>query len=648
MKLQRLIATALLASCVGSLAAQKHRYIAYVDPTRGNDPGEVQVIQASGVGVPQQPEAFKTVKRAIEEIRKKAPNVTNPGVVHIQPGVVSLGNSTEPLPIVMSSYIDVIGHSAQSVSIDGTGAAPYGRGSAGIFQPESPVARRNQQVLVDFSDIVTNDYSETLQGVTLRNGQTQVYMESERYGHVCVSNCVFDMLGKTNGPAFGALIVSVYDYQVPGYEPPVMKFINNTVIMGWAGDPNVAAKDTCRDGAVGFCQVNDPVLNHPTRSPDPFPNLRGMGKPMLVNNVFRTLPSQNSNASRAMLGIANEDTTIKQGGGHRPGESNAFDRDLVGSSTGPNGSLPRYYSDVFEIPLPGPPYPPEPLPRPWIDVNPSNQTGPSGVPSQDPGFVGEYVSRTYWSPNGVEKDLRDWRLLPDSRYIDQGVNPLIDGRLITVNETIYGNPGNVSEVFDWDGEGRGNVRIASKPRAPSTTGVVDLGYDEASNLISTRSRANHSVCHNQAAGRGTGYPSGIGSGTDKRLYIVPSVGSVHFFGDLWQVPQANNPWKTGSDYWWFPTQRKTPYPVLGLTALGYTDLYLDDTRMFDINTLGSTAINGYVPPGGNTVFNFAAVSVIDSGPPAPIPFDQYYSSIQAVFTPSGGSGVLTNTQCEIY
>jgi hypothetical protein len=611
----------------------------YVDPTHGVD-------HTSG---PSPSAPYRTINYAI--------GIANFGdIVHLHPGIYSAQTNGETLPVRMQAGVDVHSAGADKVVILGDGSSQWigpqhFPEAVGVFLPESPIGtdgRRDAtlEVLVDFSGAGAG---ERIEGVTFRGGDIQVYQEYETFGRSAVQNCVFDMLheapdpnadprwGPIAGPAFGLLSVAVYDWDAPQpiYHQGSMEFLNNTVMMAWQPHPGALATElvTCRNGAVGFCDVNDPATIYPMPIiGDTDNSLRSINDHLLVNNIFRTVTPQGTGATRALLGVDSTDTDVVVG--TQLEERNAFDRNLVGGTTGPGGSLPQYWSIVV---------PALQYPRPVIDVNPANVAIPGYPAGRDAGYVGEYITRTHgWAAGEGPNDryIRDWRLLPATPYKELGTSPV--GNIIRVgNGLTYTDPVGIMSVFDYDGEEHGNPRIASDPQAPSNGGEVDLGFDEASNLIMARSNANDSVAHDDfvqdlMTTRSTmqAYPDGVGRGQDLRDLVTPSAGNLLFYMSLSlpMIPTLYDPPYIQTVEW--PTLIQ---PVLLGGFTGYDSYYLANAS--GPLSIATTAVTNYLAPYDPNGLSFGSVAnVIEPSQ------GLYFISVQGLFTPTVGNAAYTNVQ----
>lgn len=610
------------------LASSALAQTVYVDPTFGSD--------LAGGGGAANP--FRTVTFAVA-------NMNMATTVHLHPGIYSPVTNGETFPVRLPAGVNLQSAGADKVVWIGDQSAPYAGPqhfpqAVGIFLPTSPAdgARdANQEVLLDLSFAQSG---AVVEGITFRGGNVQVYKEWETFGSVRIQNCVFDMLDQPDdpnhdprfrnvgGPMFGVLSVGTWDWHNAMYHNGEIEFIHNTVVMAWQPDPDDGDPVTALDGAVGFCDVNDPAsIYGPPIISDPDTTLRAINDHLIVNNIFRTVEPQTGSATRAMLGVDGADTFVFTG--TQLGDSNAFDANLVGGNTMPGGAVQWIFWSAVPAPLQ--------FPTPVIDVNTSAPGGRDGA------FVGEYISRTYWSdPNRGQNDrfVRDWRLLPASPYKELGTAPVAEGaqQIIRVsNGMTYIDPVGRSSVFDWDGEEFGNPRIASDPQNPAYYGEPDLGFDEASNLIVARGNANDSVAHSDFTQRflvanGIAYPDGVGVGQDQREIIVPGAGTLTISVEEMTIPAP-------------PPIMTTEWPTLSAPGaflggfLGYDRYYLLGANTIGPVSVPTTAVTGYLAPYDPTGLSFGRIAGIAE----PAVGDKFYS-VQAAFAPTVGNAAFTNAQ----
>ncbi|MFG0319669.1 MAG: hypothetical protein ACF8XB_20520, partial [Planctomycetota bacterium JB042] len=604
-----------IALSLASSSAEAQTFQAWVDPTFGNGGGGT--VSVNGVPAAANAIPFLTIGAAIGAIAGASGAGGNPtlsaantGLVHCMPGIYSPLTNGEPLPIQMVDFISLQGTAgARGSIVVGFQTQPYGGpgvlpGVAGIYLPTVPNSRSTQlEVLVDGSGL-TDLFPEMIDGFTFRGGHVQLYLETELTSVAwTISNCVLDMLNLAPEPATSLLpvtpipgpwfgLLQVADYNVnPAYNGVRTNFLNNTVVMGWQGGPDAAAATaTCLPGAVGTCDVTDPLNNpaYPPFGPDPLVRQSGLSPMNVQNTIYRTLPTQAGSGTMAMIGVDQTDTSV--GVGSRVGSTDAFDATLVGATSGvlptPPGSPPPFSSTV----------PTGANPVPWIDVNPLNPPGASGL-ARDPAFVGEFLSRQP-TANAVDATLRDWRILPASLYVDAGSAPNAAGLLIAANGiAFYANPAAVNALlnsFDFDGEGYGNARIAVSPVAlVGPAGPVDIGFDEASNLTLARSHGNDSIAHNTSAPAVT-YPLAVGPGQAPRTLLVPGAGSLTLYNRLVPVLSGGGvtpvpPWSTIPSAVFPATPLPPPFPV------GYGSVYVAPP-FTPLVTLPATAQPPYSPP----------------------------------------------------
>ncbi len=602
---------------------------AFVDPTTGND-----ATGATGANAGNNP--FRTIQAAIDAL---APQVsqTQPGRVVVHPGVIHGQANGETFPIRLANYVSLKG---DSVAIIGT----QDDLRPGTFEPVGIAgARADREVLLDLSNLTASDSNAIVEGFTFRGGNVQIYWEREpdqETPGITIANNVFDMLDQpfdTNtsyanvlGPEFGVLSVAQPTLVEPfEYWPGEIRFLNNTVIMAWLIGPTALAAAVCQNGAVGFCDVNVPP-------PVAEPLLQGVGDHLLTNNIFRTF-FPFSGRARALLGVDAGDTALVP----NVGQFNAFDPALIGDTTGPGPGLPQYTSLVQG-----------PLPAPSINVNP--QTG-----GRDFACVGEYVCWELGLVGGGgphDFSRRDWRLLPASVYINAGVNPysLMGGGtgFEASNGAIYQRETDLRDAYDYDFEGYGNPRIAAAPKNPTGPGIVDLGADEASNLIFARSHQNDSVCHSDFATRGliTGpapYPVGVGPGagagvgSGMREVISPDPGTYSLAVNA--VPALGPLIETPIPTEWLRSSVGAPIPVGG--GIGYDSIYVVLPPGIGMLSLSTVANAAYSAPLDFVPLSFGRVAVPDGLTSNP---SVYWNSMQGVFTPTGGAATLTNAHEEFY
>jgi len=306
------------------------------------------------------------------------------------------------------------------------------------------------------------------------------------------------------GPTFGVLMAkphySLGQGQPDGYFEEEVLIASNTFILaewrlgtGWI--------HTARSEAVAIMDVVDPA---PING---FPDLidtqlRGLGNPVIINNLIRTWPGvQPANSGHmAMLGIERTDTRITDLNGVLR-DTNAFVPSRVGTTNGAFRSAPvqRVQTGVATLSFAGgATYTVGPLfncsttqgTPCTVTAAPvtavvlwDGSTSSSPVP-HDPAFVGEYLT----SLASVPSNYRDWRLLPESPLANKGW--YVAGMTFE-NGSARFLPGTECpeiESFDWDAEGYGNPRIVGS--------AIDIGCDELHMLIMGGSYANDSTAHN--------------------------------------------------------------------------------------------------------------------------------------------------------
>lgn len=458
----------------------------YVQPYTGFDPPSTADWPARvAMGAP-----FKTIQTGIDacllEVSQQYANGNQAaqGLVVCMPGVYG----PEQLPIRMRDRISVQGQGARRTIIRGGGAD-----TTTVLWPDEAFCDVNllpyvfSEVLVDFSESVdfwvpgqlpwsgTGDSEEFIDGFTFQGGDVQVHNEGRHELLGRVSNCVFDMrhqaedLDGLDGPWIGLMTVQQWDATIdsdpetPGlegdYRTAKMNILNNTFILGHLTEPEIGGPIVSRQNAVGILDVNDPLCWLTPQAHDPVMFYRGLGSNSIQNNLLRSIDGQSGVGE--LLGVDGTDTAAVRLAAP-PQPSNAFNPNRIGTG-GTNGFF-------FSAPDPA-----NGTPVPAVDTS-----------TNDPSFVGEVV-------DGLAtnfKDYRDWRLMPDSPMIDQGVSPELIGTdlaLTAVNGTSHLESGcKLLQVFDEDMEVHGNPRAADE---------VDIGADEFQLVIMAGNWANDSSSH---------------------------------------------------------------------------------------------------------------------------------------------------------
>jgi hypothetical protein len=412
------------------------------------------------------------------------------------------------------------------------------------------------------------DTTERIDGFTFQGGDVQLLFgnleELMKYEiNAQVTNCLFDMLdgwtpqGTTSqvaGPHFGIMMNKVFTKQ-PGmagaYLEQRILIANNTFILAqYLGGLSTPTYQALSD-AVAIIDVTDPsCFGAGGEEPDPDPTLRGLGNPVIMNNLFRTTPGGLAGLQMALLGLDLNDSLIDitlsptpPTGNFRP--TNAFATTRVvtapGSATSSNCvffSEPRAQTQVapngtwFGQGIYSPSTPSLTLPVPAVAL------WDGGAAGTDPGFVGEFLS----DPQGGNAgSVRDWRLLPDSPLIDAGFGPTPGlwyiwrpGEPPTIPISVTDSACNLIQGFLWDGEEYGN---------PRTVGAsIDIGFDEAHLYAVAGSWADDSNSHNDP----TPLNAGAGQGQSTRHVIFPRLtngvalagATVQGFGVARQAPPA--------------------------------------------------------------------------------------------------------------
>lgn len=674
-----------------------------MDPVHGVDTAE----PTSQLDDPSQP--FKSLRAAIEAVSQKLvvdysslPPTSHQaqGIVYALPGLYGphgSSSSGDLFPIEMRDRVHVKGVGANRCVIRGVGTT-----TQTIFWPEdqsSSSSRVSQEVLVDRS--FTNpcsstpmfaarpwcdgidDTREVLSGFTFQGGGVQVFAGSAKYEQsVIISNCIFDMRDGFEpdasapgitlaGPYFGIMMVKPLATFTVGYVDQKLLIAGNTFIMGqWGLSGGTEGWiHAARDEAVGVIDVTDAKCY--LGGGDCNEELRGVGNPALINNLFRTKPGTQQ---RAFIGIDESDTLIQ---GDGPGvfvQTNVFatNRNGFGGGNGTFFSKAMNTTEVFPA-ITGSP----PQPAAWdCGAGGTNKNTLCGVPDlscpasnciaatlpvpvvalydgvateYDPGFIGEYLSV---SVPGLE-DYVDWRLLPgsssaDSPMKDRGFLPQ-GGLPITMQNGSTFPAMTFPELnpFEFDGEGFGNPRRVD--------GSPDVGFDEIHLINLAGSYGNYSNSHNVASSLNPDAQQGT---TDRFVFFRKSAGGVVLDApNHLRVHGAHATPSTSPSSWYQPFGTlDTPVKDTSLPG-GFRKKYISfrasPPTPWD-ETLSSTGsfISTYFPLGGtvSTSVKFGVSSLILDDECAGGPCSETYFNMQAVFltnsSPSGSVLLRSNLQAE--
>ncbi|MBI4884927.1 MAG: hypothetical protein HY826_12825 [Actinobacteria bacterium] len=599
---------------------------AWVDPVFGVDP----VVPSTGFDrINDEGQPFRTLQRAMDVCQifldqqyqsDPAMYETTQAIVYALPGLYGqhAQGSGDAFPIRMRDRVHLQGVNSRTCIIRGG------------FSTKIPVIWPDQErvgisgypaeVLVDFSEStkwsplpfpavggiswspIAVDVPEMLDGFTFQGGDVQVLFQSDQKFNVAssfvelqgrVSNCVFDMRHNWRdrladsviaGPFFGVLMAKHWFDMTDGFSGYVDQPIvihNNTFIMAQWGKPleggNRQWVNDSRRDAVGIIDCTYPGCDKwPVAKRDVDLYVRGVGNPMIFNNLFRTrpVPAGGSWATKpmAMLGIDAGDTGVRVNGTGPFRQTNVFAPGRVGANNAASGSATFFsmavsgvtfaffpgatyplldcshigsMNDCFVLPM-GPDCSPAPaLPSPAVDLW-DGPVPPPGVAGIDPGFVGEYiVTRADWAPSPYW-ECRDWRLLPSSPIANLGVflsrsavnNPyLTAANFDPVRPRVFEE--NVRAellAFDLDGDGWGNRRVVG---GNASWIGVDVGFDEVHSFVMAGSYGNDSFSHNQP----TFLNPVAKAGRDLRMVIVPAsfVGGaqpvdVKVYATQWPIP----------------------------------------------------------------------------------------------------------------
>ncbi len=378
------------------------------------------------------------------------------------------------------------------------------------------------------------DVLEVFDGFTFQSGDVQFAIQTgtaqlEEPG-VVVSNCLFDLrsgwVWKAGtplvlGPTFGVAMAQAFSVSHYAYIDMKVLLSNNTFIFSQldpSGPPNWTYD--CLPNAVGVINFTYPNCGGSNRDCDT--SSRGLANCGLINNVFRTRPytaAAGQPMPMAMLGIDDLDTIANASGLPVYLRTNAYASSRVGSTNGGSMNMPTnsgFYTGFWSVPMQGsivvPPtgvffagwdcggsathtgafcgtacattHTCTPASPP---TNPAVEIYDGGANGWDPLFVGEFLSCT-----GLVSSCVDWRLLPESPLLDQGIAPVPGGAtryIAMANGTVFDlKPIRDVDPFEWEGEHYGNPRVVN--------GSPDIGFDEVHFLTMAGSYGNDSNSHN--------------------------------------------------------------------------------------------------------------------------------------------------------
>jgi hypothetical protein len=482
------------------------------------------------------------------------------------------------------------------------------------IQNMPPLNRSMHQavVLVNYSNVPNTPldgmHGPLIDGFTFQGGDIQVYARAEAHMEGRVSNCCFDMRFHEK---FGVLVVSVYDQGLnpPGYHPAEFVILNNTFIQNWVNGPNPEPQGV---NNIGICNVNDPL------DEDPNQQLRGVNALLIHNNCIRSLPSD---IRTSMLGIDDSDTRAVSSGW-----SNAF---IPGTA--------RSFSGQYQSLIMGA------VPQPKVALTPVMGGG------LDPAFVGEMINSRFGilHPNHW---VRDFRILPTSPLVDQGIAMNSSGAIINTNGIVYQEysyPPQTDYINDptldprwqigsflWDGEGYGNPRIVDSSVVPGNS--VDIGFDETDIFCVAGSYGNDSRSHNQSC-----QPGVIPNGDATRHMIFPDQGRY------WLYVQAGNiglgwHWIPGT---WPPSLTNQSLNWLYLVQPGIGNYYIDPLYWIQAIAAAIVYPDGWINPIDNKPYTFGH-SLLTTDPVDPLPCQVLNQ--QVIFENMSLVYTLSNLQSEYY
>ena len=565
--------------------------------------------------VNDQTQPFKTIQRAIDAIHYSliaaycaSPNDYE-GVVFALPGIYgepAVGGQGEVFPIRMRDRVHVKGLHGRGCIIRGSNEQASTPTVFTIWPLLAPIVsgtpsgcaagREDRVVLVDFStsgefknalgigvpDLPwagTGNTAELLDGFTLQGGDVQVY-----FGQLIpyrwplrgrITNCLFDMRhdpvsvpspSTVRGPWMGILMGKEFEKKggncpgapgVVGYFDQKVLIANNTFLMAECR-PGPEWVNTARLEAVGIIDVTAPGswVDIDNRN-------RGVGNPIIANNLFRTAPYEFAPPMPfAMLGVDIMDTQTVSASPSMIAPTNVFASGRVGSDNGYFASIPvtsinqgapsgAPWHEMFDCKTAACsggfpeciavfPCQPAVLPIPVLELYDGTVTG-----TIDPGFVGEWLAPQLGSPPSTV--YNDWRIMPGSPLEDLGLIPEA-----AANGTSIQDPGcQEIQSFAFDHEGWGNPRVVG--------GRPDVGFDERHGLIVAGSFGNETISHNDP-------PAGIQPtatlGRAKRVFIMPAnVASPVILHGNSAAPTSPVP-----TAWAYPPPSALSLPVIDATA----------------------------------------------------------------------------------
>ncbi len=291
---------------------------------------------------------FKTLQFAIDAVEHHLVTTFNAGVTDIQglvyamPGLYGPAGNGEIFPVKMRDRVHLRGQGARACVLRGDRSAQTQK----VFWPNisaPPVltpGRADGEVLVSFAYsndrspglgfqlpwVGNGETSELLDSFTFQGGDVQVLFDKElsQTSYIGaptlrgrITNCLFDM--RTNwdvvtssgivtveGPYIGIEMTKVYSAP-GGYADQEVLIANNTFLMGEFGmvGEGFGIVTYSKMDAVAIIDVTDTGCPTNWTNTDRDMTLRGLGNPILANNLFRTVPLDPGTNPKpfAMLGI---------------------------------------------------------------------------------------------------------------------------------------------------------------------------------------------------------------------------------------------------------------------------------------------------------------------------------------------------------
>jgi hypothetical protein len=439
---------------------------------------------------------------------------------------------------------------------------------------------------------------------------------------------------------------------------------NTFVFARWNDEPtNDGWESESRSSTVAIIDVVNPLTG--TGQADPDSQLRGIGHPCVVGNLFRTRPVSSGTFPKpfAMLGVKDADTLVSDGA--TLVQTNAFDPARVGSTNGNGSNGSGFFSvpvqtslvetgatngnmDLWNCSLYNQFQTPASCTAATAPQDPAMAVW-DGTAGLDPAFVGEYLATTFVSTHSQLATYQDWRILPGSPLENLGVLPASGGPRVyqtgSFATTGFTYPLVVVPEVDflqWDGEHWGNPRVVdSSP---------DVGFDERHLLIQAGNWSNDSNSHNQPGYLHPGIPAAIST----RFFILPdnaggvSLNVANRSLRVFQVQQTPNSPSTGNAWVNPPQSLATPVSAAGL-PLFYRTKYIAFTQAlaWADQALGTGASVTFQPLLGvsGQSLTFSQVTQVDDEC-SPTPCTHSFFNLQSVVLETSSTTVLLRSNMQ--